>query len=86
MALLSAAALAGIVATATTPTYEVLEMWVEDNALHMHVLERRGRFKRQLYLAGSVTTWRDEQGHEIRDRRIIEWAYAVWVAHRSNAG
>jgi hypothetical protein len=83
MTLLSAAALAGILATASTPTFELVEVQLADNTLHILALEHRAGRAQPLSVIGSVTTWRDLDGHEIRDRRTIEWLYTQWLAHKT---
>jgi hypothetical protein len=83
MTLLGAAALAGILATASTPTYELVEVQPADNALHILALEHRAGQATPVSVVGSVTTWRDLDGHEIRDRRTIEWLYIQWLAHKA---
>jgi hypothetical protein len=83
MTLLSAAALAGILATASTPTFELVEVKPADNALHILALARRRSRAKSLSVIGSVTTWRDLDGRELRDRASIEWLYSQWLAHKA---
>ncbi len=83
LALLSAAALAGILATASTPTFELVEVQPTHNALHILALERRGGRAEPLSAVGSVTTWRNLDGNEIRDRASVEWLYTQWLANKA---
>jgi len=34
-------------------------------------------------LVGSVTTWRDSRGQQVRDRARVEWLYALWQRERN---
>ncbi|MBK8206957.1 MAG: hypothetical protein IPK87_09235 [Planctomycetes bacterium] len=53
---------------------------VQPAGRRLHVLARVGRG--HISAVGSVTTWRDLDGNEIRDRAAIEWLYAQWLAHK----
>ncbi|MCC7509997.1 MAG: hypothetical protein IT464_11595 [Planctomycetes bacterium] len=53
---------------------------VQPAGRRLHVLARVGRG--HISAIGSVTTWRDLDGIEIRDRAAIEWLYAQWLAHK----
>ncbi len=53
---------------------------VQPAGRRLHVLARVGRG--HISAVGSVTTWRDLDGNEIRERAAIEWLYAQWLAHK----
>ena len=64
------------------PRFQIKAM--QQHGRRMRVIATRIRCGRrsQVQATGCVTTWRDAQGREIRDRETIEYLYAVWLHHR----
>lgn len=63
--------------------------WIEVVHIHPHgrrimvaATEYRGCRVAPVVYTGSVTTWRDIAGHEIRDRARVEQLYAIWCQWR----
>jgi hypothetical protein len=76
--------LIGLIAAARSPgrVFELIDLQPTGNRLHVLAYERCDGHVQSLSLIGSVTTWRDLDGNEIRDRKLIEWLYAQWLAHK----
>lgn len=60
------------------PWIEVVHIHPQGRKIMVAATEYRGRRVAPVVYTGSVTTWRDSTGHEIRDRDRVEQLYAIW--------
>lgn len=64
------------------PRYQIKAMQQTGRRMRVQAVRIRCGRRTTLQATGCVTTWRDAQGREIRDRETIEYLYAVWLHHR----
>jgi hypothetical protein len=67
------------------PRFQIKAMQQDGRRMRVHATRIRCGRRSTLQATGCVTTWRDEAGHEIRDRETIEYLYAVWLRHGRSA-
>lgn len=65
-----------------SPWLEVVHIHPQGRKVMIAASEYRGRCAAPVVFVGSVTTWRDGAGREVRDRARVEQLYAIWCKWR----